>query len=243
MTKLDMLKYRKAGVTGSFFVSIVVELSGNYRNNKLAWQELQDYYSIVDEYETIKQVYMENTPSQRAEKKARNEFVDSIFKSDVGTKLTDEIMEELKNIAEEHSKDIIESTWEQLPKIIPVLRRTLDEKKAFLNDDEIFALRVIIDNYLQIRHEVMELLQMSPILYDIFNSPDREFLNYPQNILENLPKWMKKCLATNEGQNAMERLTDSVMSDQFMLSYFMNDYEISIRGLDEYHSVLGDESD
>ena len=171
-------------MTGSFFVSIVVELSGNYRNNKLAWQELQDYYSIVDEYETIKQVYMENTPSQRAEKKARNEFVDSIFKSDVGTKLTDEIMEELKNIAEEHSKDIIESTWEQLPKIIPVLRRTLDEKKAFLNDDEIFALRVIIDNYLQIRHEVMELLQMSPMLYDIFNSPDQEFLNYPKTFLK-----------------------------------------------------------
>jgi hypothetical protein len=29
------------GVTASFFVTVVVELTGNYKSNKLAWQELQ----------------------------------------------------------------------------------------------------------------------------------------------------------------------------------------------------------
>lgn len=33
------------GAAGSFFVAIIVELADNYRHNKLAWYELQDYYS------------------------------------------------------------------------------------------------------------------------------------------------------------------------------------------------------
>ena len=36
------------GAVASFFVAIIVELSNNYRHNKLAWYELQDYYQCID---------------------------------------------------------------------------------------------------------------------------------------------------------------------------------------------------
>lgn len=63
------------GAVASFFVSFVVELSNNYRHNKLAWYELREYYSTVMDYESHKQVMMKLTPYQRAEKKAHEEFV------------------------------------------------------------------------------------------------------------------------------------------------------------------------
>ena len=56
------------GAVASFFVSFVVELSNNYRHNKLAWYELKEYYSTVMDYESHKQVMMKLTPHQRAEK-------------------------------------------------------------------------------------------------------------------------------------------------------------------------------
>lgn len=55
--------------------TMVVEMSNNYRYNKLAWYELQDYYSAVMKYESYKQIMMQQTPHQRAEKKAHDEFV------------------------------------------------------------------------------------------------------------------------------------------------------------------------
>lgn len=62
------------GTVGSSIVSFVVELTSNYRHNKLAWYELQDYYFAITEFETHKQVKMQNTTFQRAEIKAREEF-------------------------------------------------------------------------------------------------------------------------------------------------------------------------
>lgn len=56
------------GAVASFLVSFVVELSSNYRHNKLAWYELKEYYSTVMDYESRKQVMMKLTPHQRAKK-------------------------------------------------------------------------------------------------------------------------------------------------------------------------------
>ena len=63
------------GVVGSFIVSVVVELTGNYKHNRLAWYELQAYYSAVLDYESHKQVMMRQTPHQRAEQKAYEEYI------------------------------------------------------------------------------------------------------------------------------------------------------------------------
>lgn len=75
------MKYRiKEAMQFLFFAfyprtTLVVEMSNNYRHNKLAWYELQDYYSAVMKYESYKQIMMQQTPHQRAEKKAYDEFV------------------------------------------------------------------------------------------------------------------------------------------------------------------------
>lgn len=231
------------GATGSFFVSIIVELSSNYRNNKLAWQELQDYYSIITDYECSKQVLLRNTPSQRAERKAKEEFVDAVFKSNKPTSLTEDLLDELSNIVEERSLDIVEATWKQLPKIMPVLRDTLEHKKAFLNDDEILELRVICDDYDQIRYEIKRILEMSPMFYDILNRPDEEYLDYPTNMLTDMPDWIRKHLASNEGHAALERLTDAMMADSVLLSMLLDGYDISLQGIEANQSKLDDDGD
>lgn len=52
-----------------------MELANNYRHNKLAWYELQEYYLTIMNYESYKQIMMQRTPHQRAENKAYEEFV------------------------------------------------------------------------------------------------------------------------------------------------------------------------
>lgn len=71
----NMVYALTTGAIASFFVTFIVEMSNNYRHNKLAWYELQDYYSAVMKYESYKQIMMQQTPHQRAEKKAYDEFV------------------------------------------------------------------------------------------------------------------------------------------------------------------------
>ena len=39
------------GIVGSFLVAFIIELSANYKNNMLAWHELQEYFSAIEEYE------------------------------------------------------------------------------------------------------------------------------------------------------------------------------------------------
>lgn len=136
----DLIFALTTGAVGSFFVSIVVELSGNYKHNKLAWYELREYYAAVVDFETHKQVLMGHTTHQRAEKKAHDEFVAA-----GGVEDLDELDE---------PKDIIQATWEQLPKIIPVLQQTLEHKKAFLSDSEIDELSNIISDFREIRSEI-----------------------------------------------------------------------------------------
>lgn len=118
------------GAVASFFVSFVVELSNNYRHNKLAWYELREYYSTVMDYESHKQVMMKLTPHQRAEKKAHEEFVAA-----GGIEEIDEY---------DQPKDIIQITWERLPNMMPVFKQTLNDKKQFLSDIEIDELESVI---------------------------------------------------------------------------------------------------
>ena len=124
------------GAAGSFFVSFVVELAANYRHNKLAWFELQEYYSAVMKYESYKQIKMRMTPHQRAEKKAYEEFVAAGG---------------IEEIAEyDKPKDIVQITWQQLPELLPVLKRTFNDKKEFLSEEEIIELEYILTDYVSI---------------------------------------------------------------------------------------------
>ena len=49
---------------------------------------------------------------------------------------------------------------------------------------------------------------MSPMLYDVLNTPDEEYLDYPQNVIDNMSDVLRQQLATKQGIKALDRLTD-----------------------------------
>ena len=197
------------GAVASFFVSFVVELSNNYRHNKLAWYELKEYYSTVMDYKSHKQVMMKLTPHQRAEKKAHEEFVAA-----GGIEENDEY---------DQPKDIIQITWERLSNMMPVFKQTFNDKKQFLSDIEIDELESIISEYKQIQSFVYKRILMSPMYYDALNHPDENYLAsiYPNDILKNMPAWIRKYLSSTESQKACERYVEALLSDFTLLSQYM----------------------
>lgn len=69
---------------------------------------------------------MQQTPHQRAEKKAYDELVAAGGVEDKAA-----------------PKDIIQITWERLPDLISILRRTYNDRKEFLSDAEIEEMQII----------------------------------------------------------------------------------------------------
>lgn len=214
------------GAAASFFVSFIVELMNNYRHNNFTWYELHDYYSAVTNYENKKQVLMRHYPVQRAVKKAHDEFIAAGGEDDF----------------DDQPMDLIQATWKQLPKIIPVFRKTLDEKKGYLSDTEIDELQNIMTDFSYIREEVKMLIMKSSLLHNVLNHPDEEILGnyYPKNILADMPEWMRKQIASRESEIAMERLIDTILSDDFLLAEVMEDYDISKHGLESYQNTYDD---
>ena len=51
----DLVFALTTGAVGSSIVSLVVELSSNYKHNKLAFHQLRDYYNTVLDHELYKQ--------------------------------------------------------------------------------------------------------------------------------------------------------------------------------------------
>lgn len=219
----NMVYALTTGAIASFFVTFVVEMSNNYRHNKLAWYELQDYYSAVMKYESYKQVMMQQTPHQRAEKKAYDEFVAAGGVEDKAA-----------------PKDIIQITWERLPDLISILRRTYNDRKEFLSDAEIEEMQIIFSYYEQIQFVIRERVMMSPMLYDALNHPDEEYLKsiYPADVIKNMPDWIRHHLSSEESQKACDRYADAILADSFLLSEFMKNYDISQNGLDRYQDEI-----
>lgn len=194
--------------------------------NKLAWYELKEYYSTVKDYESHKQVMMKLTPHQRAKKKAHEEFVAA-----GGIEEIDEY---------DQPKDIIQITWERLPNMMPIFKQTLNDKKQFLSDIEIDELESIISEYKQIQSFIHRRILMSPMYYDVLNHPDENYLAsiYPNDILKNMPAWIRKSLSSTESKKACERYVEVILSDFTMLSQYMENYEISQKGIDAYKDEL-----
>lgn len=214
------------GAVASFFVSFVVELSNNYRYNKLAWYELKEYYSTIMKFEKHKQIMMKLTPSQRAVKKAHEEFVAA-----GGIEEIDEY---------DQSKDVIQVTWEQLPDIMPIFKQTFNDKKQFLSDIEIDKLESVISEYKQIQSVIHDRILMSLMYDDALYRSDENYLAsiYPNNILKNMPAWIKKYMSNIESQKAIDRYVEAIFSDFKLLSQYMENYEISQKGIDAYKDEL-----
>lgn len=211
------------GAAGSFFVSVVVELTSNYRHNKLAWNELKDYYTAVVAYERKKQIRMQLTPHYGAKHMSCEE------------------LERAKEIYEDDlPQDIIQITWSLLPQFIPVFKQTLAHKKEFLTDIEIDELQDILSEFNDIEFAIKNCILFSPMTYDALNHPDEGYLNflYPSDVIENMPAWMRKCLARKESQKACDRYAETILSDSFLLSQFMEGYDVSQNGLNSYQDEI-----
>lgn len=205
------------GAAASFFVSVIVEMTNNYKKNMLAWHELQDYYTAVIDYEATKHIPMGNSIAQRIDKEVQAEM-----------NFHDE-----EAITEEC--DLVQATWKQLPKIMPVLRKTFSEKKAFLTEEEIISLRNIISYFDEIRYEIWNRIKL-PLLHNSVNHPDVKYLKvlYPNNIVQDLPVWIGKIIAENESLAAINHITDEVMKDEILLTLYMEKYDISQQGINNY---------
>ena len=215
----DLVFALTTGAVGSSIVSLVVELSSNYKRNKLAFHQLRDYYNTVLDHELYKQVLMQQTPSQRAEKKAREEFEAAGGVED--------------SSPYDQPQDIIQITWERLPSLMPVFKATLQDQKEFLSDGEIDELESIVSEYKQIHDILSRHLMHSPLLYDALNHPDEGYLQslYPADVLQNMPDWVRHHLASTESQKACSRYVEAILSDGFLLAAFTKDLDISQKGL------------
>lgn len=208
----DILLALITGVVASGIVSFTIELSNNYKSNKLAWYELHDFCSTIMDFDQMKHVLLNNASNGDTDKT--------------------------------ESKDLIQITWQQLPKIMPILKETFDNRKAFLSNKEIDTLQDIMLCYNQIYGEVQQRLNTS-LLHNVMNHPDEGFLSciYPKNILDDMPDWIKRSIAKKESNTAIDRLTDSVMNDSFILGWYMKDYTVSMSGLDSNHCNQDAEND
>lgn len=226
----DALLAVMTGVAASFLVAIIVELSSNYKNSRLTWHELQEYYRVVTDYESMKRIlmrglYLDEGPGDGSA-------------GDAGESECDDYDEE------DAPKDIVQATWEQLPRIMPTLKRTVADKKAFLTEKEIFYLEMLVFYYDGIRHEVVMRFR-DPLLFSALNHPDIGILyaKYPKNVVDEMPDWIRQHVASSESQDAIEALVDVIMADGFLLAYYMRDYDISAEAAERNGDLPGEWSD
>lgn len=202
------------GAIASLFVTIIVELSGNYRHNKLGFYELADYYLLLGTYKLEKSVQMGNSPHQRVENLARQ---------DAGITESDPFDEKY---------DDVQATWQMLPKTIPVFKDVYENKKEFLSDEEIESLKSILSDYDFIKKIAATNIEI-PFMYESLNHPDEDFLKsiYPQNVLNDMPDHLRKHLAAMESEKAVAAFIDNVFSDEFLMQERFKYYDISEQNL------------
>ena len=138
--------------------------------------------------------------------------------------------------------DIIEATWNQLPNIMPVIQKTVNDKKEFLMEQEIDSLDIVLFEYNCIRHEIRRIIKCYFFQSSIFFSDKMIFdETYSQKITRDIPVWMRKMILKTETEEAIERIVDIIMSDSSNANEFMKDYIISVDGIKNYENAKCEE--
>lgn len=109
-----------------------------------------------------------------------------------------------------------------------------------MSDLEINELKNILSEYKDIEFAVRQRILLSPMTYDVLNHPDEDYLKmiYPSDVIRNMPEWIRKNLSTKESERACEIYLRAILSDGFLLSQFMEDYDISQKGLNSYQEKI-----
>ena len=196
------------GASSSFFVSLVVELSSNYRHNKLAWYELEDYYKELLDYEYEKNSLMGKDILQLV---MMGDLEESLSPDNEG------------DINREEVKDKIQVTWELLPKLVPVLKETYKNKKEYLTNNELDNIRTILERLDSIKTVVRRHVSLCTLENNIQNLTYETTLKYPQRIIKNMPLWLRKEFADRENYNAVDLYIDEILSDYYIFNKFMKE--------------------
>lgn len=210
------------GVTASFIVSVIIECAGNHRRNKQAFFELDEYHKCIRKFIVSDRVKRKKEENQKERKLTVDEFATAD-----GRREKPEF---------DRSLDVVQVVWEELPKLYLVLTDTYKDKKAFLTENEIYAISFILDSYQDIRFNVKMRLD-SLYLVRALNAPDQDWLNnvYQKNILVDSEDWMLKRFATKISENSIDSICDMVMGDRFLLHTVMGECDISLGAIEKYN--------
>lgn len=137
------------GVTASFFASICIEFSNNYRSNRMRALELSEYFGAIFHYEISRDNLMNPKDPEHS------------FPA----------MDELQVV------------WYYLPKLMPILQKTYEEKKEHLSFREAESLKLILMEYGYIKRDFLNELQ-SHLHCELSDVPVSSF---PEDLLEALP--------------------------------------------------------
>ena len=211
------------GASSSFFVSLVVELSSNYRHNKLAWYELEDYYKELLDYEYEKNSLMGKDILQLV---MMGDLEESLSPDNEG------------DINREEVKDKIQVTWELLPKLVPVLKETYKNKKEFLTDNELDNIRTILERLDSIKTVVRNHVSLCTLTCDIQKLPYETNFKYSKRILKNMPLWLRTEFADKENFNEVDLFIDEILSDYYIFNKFMKCYDVSMKSLNIPNSEI-----
>lgn len=109
-----------------------------------------------------------------------------------------------------------------------------------MSDAEIDELQIILSEYESIQFAVKKSALSFQMTYDLLNHPDEDYLegSYSADVIRNMSERIRRYLARKESQEACERYVDAILSDSFLRSEVMANYDISQNGLDSYSDEI-----
>lgn len=130
---------------------------------------------------------------------------------------------------------IIQFTWQQLYKVVPIMKNTLENKKEFLSNKEIKWLSLIILNYKAIRRDLLFILDTSLLIpYNKAIQEEVLYSKYSRRIVDSINPYIKNHLLQKGRTDFLNHFLDVIMSDCYLLKAFFDDYDISQNGLDNF---------
>lgn len=187
----DVLFALVTGITASFGVSICMEISNNYRQNKKRELELDEYFMFFHSYEINKAIQMGN---------------EKFYHLDITKEEWFEPLDEIQVI------------WKALPELIPLFQKTVDEKKEFLSFKEVESLQYILDEFQQIKREI-EMFLLPGVVDAQMNEMDLDFLDswIPANLKKELSDEYLKQLCELEFEEALHKVVDKIFANSIIL--------------------------
>lgn len=233
----NILMAMVTGISASFIVSIILELSGNVQRNKLAWHRLFNYFIVVMDFGYQRQIITGEIDIIA---------IKSLFRSiaqgldyDEGDKEGLRIKDYFEKLGTDNkgpssNKDIIEVTWEQLPSIMPVLISTLEHNIEFLTYKEIEALQGIKMAYEAIKIAVG--VEVDKYIREVSNEETRGFSYNDsfEDIIGGFPKWYQDFILSKRKDQESAELRDLILKDSLLIDCLMSDFDISSDTLKKY---------